>query len=48
MPSRVANDVKYDTRHVLVRSETKSEIAAPIVRYDNKVIGAINLITVSF
>lgn len=39
----IINDVKDDTRYVQARPETRSEIAAPIIRYDDKVIGAINL-----
>jgi serine phosphatase RsbU (regulator of sigma subunit) len=39
----IINDVKDDERYVQARSETRSEIAAPIVRHDDKVIGGINL-----
>jgi sigma-B regulation protein RsbU (phosphoserine phosphatase) len=39
----IVNDVKADTRYVKARAETRSEIAAPIIRIDGKVIGAINL-----
>ncbi len=39
----VVNDVKRDKRYVKARAETLSEIAAPIIRADGKVIGAINL-----
>jgi phosphoserine phosphatase RsbU/P len=39
----IINDVKDDARYVQARSETRSEIAAPIVRHDDKVIGGINL-----
>lgn len=40
---QIINDVKEDARYVKARPETVSEIAAPIVRSDNKVIGVINL-----
>src|SRR5262249_14230324 len=40
---QIVGDVKRDNRYVTARPETKSEIAAPIVRYDGDVIGAINL-----
>ncbi|MCI0491021.1 MAG: SpoIIE family protein phosphatase [Blastocatellia bacterium] len=40
---QIVNDVKQDTRYVKARAETRSEIAAPIIRADGKVIGAINL-----
>ena len=39
----VVNDVKRDARYVKVRAETRSEIAAPIIRADGRVIGVINL-----
>src|SRR5215831_19835530 len=38
---QIVGDVKRDNRYVTARPETKSEIAAPIVRYDGDVIGAI-------
>ena len=37
------NDVREDTRYVRARTETVSEVAAPIIRGDGEVIGAINL-----
>jgi serine phosphatase RsbU (regulator of sigma subunit) len=37
------NDVGQDARYIKARPETNSEIAAPIIRSDNKVIGVINL-----
>jgi sigma-B regulation protein RsbU (phosphoserine phosphatase) len=40
---QIVNDVKSDTRYVKARAETRSEIAAPIIRYDGQVIGVINL-----
>lgn len=39
----IVNDVKRDARYVKVRAETSSEIAAPIIRADGRVIGVINL-----
>src|SRR5262245_36080129 len=39
----VVNDVKRDARYVKARAETSSEIAAPIIRADGRVIGVINL-----
>jgi serine phosphatase RsbU (regulator of sigma subunit) len=39
----IVNDVKSDTRYVKVRAETRSEIAAPIIRADEQVIGVVNL-----
>src|SRR5262249_50836882 len=39
----IVNDVKTDSRYVKARSETRSEIAAPITRADGQCIGAINL-----
>jgi phosphoserine phosphatase RsbU/P len=39
----VVDDVKRDARYVKVRAETRSEIAAPIIRADGRVIGVINL-----
>ncbi|HEU4389996.1 MAG TPA: SpoIIE family protein phosphatase, partial [Blastocatellia bacterium] len=40
---QIVRDVKADTRYVKARAETRSEIAAPIIRTDGEVIGAINL-----
>src|SRR5262245_31012058 len=40
---QIINDVKTDARYVKARPETISEIAAPIIRSDNHVIGVINL-----
>jgi sigma-B regulation protein RsbU (phosphoserine phosphatase) len=37
------DDVKRDARYVKVRAETRSEVAAPIIRADGRVIGVINL-----
>jgi phosphoserine phosphatase RsbU/P len=39
----IVNDVKSDPRYVTVRAETRSEVAAPIIRADGRVIGVINL-----
>jgi phosphoserine phosphatase RsbU/P len=39
----IVDDVKRDTRYVKVRAETRSEIAAPLIRADGRVIGVINL-----
>jgi sigma-B regulation protein RsbU (phosphoserine phosphatase) len=39
----IVNDVKNDSRYVKARAETRSEIAAPIIRADSQVIGVINL-----
>lgn len=39
----IVDDVKRDCRYVKVRAETRSEIAAPIIRADGRVIGVINL-----
>lgn len=39
----IVDDVKRDARYVKVRAETGSEIAAPIIRADGRVIGVINL-----
>jgi sigma-B regulation protein RsbU (phosphoserine phosphatase) len=39
----IIDDVKDDARYVQARTETRSEIAAPILRHDDKVIGGINL-----
>lgn len=40
---QIVGDVKGDTRYIKVRAETCSEIAAPIIRADGQVIGAMNL-----
>jgi len=40
---QVINDVIRDARYVKARSQTRSEIAAPIVRYDGRTLGVINL-----
>ncbi len=40
---QIVDDVKNDSRYVRSRPETLSEMAAPIIRVDGKVIGAINL-----
>jgi sigma-B regulation protein RsbU (phosphoserine phosphatase) len=40
---QIVNDVKQDARYVKARPETRSEIAAPIIRADGEVIGVINL-----
>jgi sigma-B regulation protein RsbU (phosphoserine phosphatase) len=40
---QIVSDVQNDKRYVTARAETKSEMTAPIVRYDGEVIGAINL-----
>src|SRR5436190_1343035 len=39
----IVDDVKRDTRYVKVRPETLSEVAAPLIRADGRVIGVINL-----
>jgi sigma-B regulation protein RsbU (phosphoserine phosphatase) len=39
----IVNNVKSDTRYVKARAETRSEIAAPLIRADGAVIGVINL-----
>jgi sigma-B regulation protein RsbU (phosphoserine phosphatase) len=39
----IVDDVKTDARYVKARAETRSEVAAPIIRADGKVIGVINL-----
>lgn len=39
----IVDDVKRDARYVKVRPETRSEVAAPIIRADGRVIGVINL-----
>ena len=40
---QIVNDVIQDARYFKARSETRSEIAAPIIRADGKVLGVINL-----
>ena len=40
---QIVNDVKRDARYLKARAETRSEIAAPIIRANGDVIGAINL-----
>jgi sigma-B regulation protein RsbU (phosphoserine phosphatase) len=40
---QIVNDVIQDARYFKARSETRSEIAAPIIRGDGKVLGVINL-----
>ena len=40
---QIVNDVKSDSRYIKARPETRSEIAAPIIRADGEVIGVINL-----
>ncbi|HLG13100.1 MAG TPA: GAF domain-containing SpoIIE family protein phosphatase [Blastocatellia bacterium] len=40
---QIVNDVKADARYVKARPDTRSEIAAPIIRADRKILGAINL-----
>jgi serine phosphatase RsbU (regulator of sigma subunit) len=39
----IVDDVKRDARYVKVRAETRSEVAAPLIRADGRVIGVINL-----
>lgn len=39
----IVDDVKRDPRYVTVRAETGSEVAAPMIRADGRVIGVINL-----
>src|SRR5262245_55894466 len=39
----IVSDVKRDARYVKARAETLSEVAAPIIRADGRVIGVINL-----
>src|SRR5256714_8027599 len=39
----IVNNVKSDRRYIKARAETRSEIAAPLVRADGAVIGDINL-----
>ncbi len=40
---QIVNDVKRDARYVKARPETRSEMAAPIIRADGQVMGVINL-----
>lgn len=40
---QIVNNVKSDNRYVRGRAETRSEIAAPLIRADGEVIGVINL-----
>ncbi|MGH9822608.1 MAG: PP2C family protein-serine/threonine phosphatase [Blastocatellia bacterium] len=40
---QIVGDVLNDTRYVRARPNTKSEMAAPVIRYDGEVIGAVNL-----
>ena len=40
---QIVNNVKSDTRYVKGRADTRSEIAAPLIRADGEVIGVINL-----
>jgi len=40
---QIINDVIRDARYVKARPQTRSEIAAPIVRYDGQTLGVINL-----
>ncbi|HKY06427.1 MAG TPA: GAF domain-containing SpoIIE family protein phosphatase [Blastocatellia bacterium] len=40
---QIVNDVKRDARYVKARQETRSEMAAPIIRADGQVMGVINL-----
>ncbi|MEW6213112.1 MAG: GAF domain-containing protein [Acidobacteriota bacterium] len=40
---QIIDDVKKDSRYVRSRPDTRSEVAAPIIRADGEVIGAINL-----
>ncbi|MBI3649847.1 MAG: SpoIIE family protein phosphatase [Acidobacteria bacterium] len=40
---QIVNDVIQDARYFKARHETRSEIAAPIIRADGKVLGVINL-----
>jgi sigma-B regulation protein RsbU (phosphoserine phosphatase) len=40
---QIVDDVGRDQRYISARSGTRSEVAAPIIRYDGEVIGAINL-----
>lgn len=39
----IVGDVKRDARYVKARADTRSEVAAPIIRADGRVIGVINL-----
>ncbi|HEX5735665.1 MAG TPA: GAF domain-containing SpoIIE family protein phosphatase [Blastocatellia bacterium] len=40
---QIINDVKRDARYVKARPQTRSEMAAPIIRYDGQTLGVINL-----
>ena len=40
---QIINDVIRDARYVKARPQTRSEIAAPIVRHDGQTLGVINL-----
>ncbi len=40
---QIVNDVKKDRRYIKARPETRSEMAAPIISGDEKVLGVINL-----
>ncbi|HEY6333056.1 MAG TPA: GAF domain-containing SpoIIE family protein phosphatase [Blastocatellia bacterium] len=40
---QIISDVQTDKRYVNARAGTRSEVAAPIIRYDGEVIGAINI-----
>jgi sigma-B regulation protein RsbU (phosphoserine phosphatase) len=40
---QIINDVIRDARYVKARAQTRSEIAAPIIRYDGQTLGVINL-----
>jgi sigma-B regulation protein RsbU (phosphoserine phosphatase) len=40
---QIVDDVGRDQRYISARGGTRSEVAAPIIRYDGEVIGAINL-----
>jgi phosphoserine phosphatase RsbU/P len=40
---QIVNNVKNDQRYVKARAETRSEVAAPLIRADGAVIGVINL-----
>lgn len=40
---QIVSDVNTDRRYVTARPGTRSEVAAPIIRYDGEVIGAINI-----
>ena len=40
---QIISDVNEDKRYVTARVGTRSEVAAPIIRYDGEVIGAVNI-----